>query len=167
MSVCLVFGWNLGILSTVTFTCHIYSLFTAGITKGPRDQSVCELLPDYYRFMHIVNLMDTVVTLIIPLVLIVLMNTLIAKNLIVFSRTFKKPRSPSSSHLNSIQVFIRLIEFGVFFLHLKQKKPDPQREMNRINLNWLIFVVLNYLPYLVADAGDFFLMFDIWSQASS
>lgn len=39
--------------------------------------------------------------------------------------------------------------------------------MNRINLNWLIFVVLNYLPYLVADAGDFFLMFDIWSQASS
>jgi len=88
----------------VTFTCHIYSLFTAGITKGPESRDQCELIPDYYKFMHVVNLMDTVVTLIIPLVLIVLMNTLIAKNLIVFSRTFKKPRSPSSTHLNSIQM---------------------------------------------------------------
>ena len=141
----------------MTFTCHIYSLFTAGITKGPESRDQCELIPDYYKFMHVVNLMDTVVTLIIPLVLIVLMNTLIAKNLIVFSRTFKKPRSPSSTHLNSIQVFIRHIAtccfaFSSFRVRHTKNQPPPNllhwnmasdiREMNNNNkitnhfMNW-------------------------------
>ena len=95
----------IGVLTLLTLTCHVYSLFTAGVTENANGHSMCELLPEYYRFMHVVNLMDTVVTLIIPLVLIVLMNTLIAKNLIVFSRTFKnQPRSASSSYHNATQV---------------------------------------------------------------
>jgi len=53
--------------------------------------------------MHIVNLVDTVVTLVIPLILILVMNALIAKNLYVFSRTFRKP--PVAQHsIIAIQV---------------------------------------------------------------
>ena len=90
----------ISVLTLTTLTCHVYSLFTAGITDaGPDGKSICDLLPAYYRFMHVVNLLDTVLTLVIPFILIVVMNTLIAKNLIVFSRTFnrKKSRSNNSS----------------------------------------------------------------------
>lgn len=83
-------------LTLVTIFMHVYSLFTAGITEVD-GKSICDLLPDYYKFMHIVNLVDTVITLVIPLILIVVMNALIAKNLLVFSRTFKKSRSSSGS----------------------------------------------------------------------
>lgn len=90
----------ISVLTLTTLTSHVYSLFTAGITDaGPDGKSICDLLPAYYRFMHVVNLLDTVLTLVIPFILIVVMNTLIAKNLIVFSRTFnrKKSRSNNSS----------------------------------------------------------------------
>ena len=94
-------------LTVTTLACHVYSLFTAGITDGgPDGKSTCDLLPDYYRFMHVVNLLDTVLTLVIPFILIVVMNTLIAKNLIVFSRTFNSSKSRSSSSSQHIQVSI-------------------------------------------------------------
>lgn len=95
-------------LTLVTLLSHVYSLFTAGITdsNNPEGKAMCDLLPDYYKFMHVVNLLDTVMTLVIPFILIVVMNSLIAKNLIVFSRTFnsKKSTRSSASSLQHIQV---------------------------------------------------------------
>ena len=101
----------IGSITITTLTCHIYSLFTAGIIEAPTASggnssangraAVCDLLPNYYQAMRVVNLVDTVVTLVIPLVLILVMNSLIARSLVQFSRTFKsgtnKHRSPSSS----------------------------------------------------------------------
>ena len=93
----------IGVLTIVTFLVHVYSLFAAGITEGENGAFVCDLLPDYYKFMHVVNLVDTVVTLVIPLILILVMNSLIAKNLFVFSRIFRKPPTSRSGSEN-IQV---------------------------------------------------------------
>ncbi len=89
----------IGVLTVVTFSVHIYSLFTAGITEdvSGSGRKMCGLKPDYYQLMHVVNVVDTVVTLVIPLVLIVVMNALIAKNLIVFNRSFKKSHNGQSS----------------------------------------------------------------------
>jgi len=83
----------IGVLTSLTLSLHIYSLFTAGISSTVEDPDYysCGLLPYYYKAMHIVNLVDTVVTLVIPLILILVMNALIAKSLFVFSRTFRKP----------------------------------------------------------------------------
>ncbi|KZS12306.1 thyrotropin-releasing hormone receptor [Daphnia magna] len=102
----------ISVLSFTTLSGHIYSLFTAGITDGPEGKSICDLLPAYYRFMHVVNLLDTILTLVIPFILIVVMNTLIAKNLIVFSRTFnrKKSRSNNSSAQHIQMKTIRMTE---------------------------------------------------------
>ena len=87
----------IGSITITTLTCHIYSLFTAGIIETSRaagqKKDVCDLLPNYYQAMRVVNLFDTVVTLVIPLVLMVFMNSLIARNLIKFSRTFKSGAS--------------------------------------------------------------------------
>jgi len=95
----------IGVLTFLTLSLHIYSLFTAGISSTDEDPDFysCGLLPHYYKAMHIVNLVDTVVTLVIPLILILVMNALIAKNLYVFSRTFRKP--PVAQHsIIAIQV---------------------------------------------------------------
>ena len=110
----------IGGITLTTLTCHIYSLFTAGVietsTSGANSTSsarprtaVCDLLPNYYQAMRIVNMADTVVTLVIPLMLIVVMNSLIAKSLVKFSRTFKSgcnKHRPSQCTIpeNNIQV---------------------------------------------------------------
>ncbi len=99
----------ISVLTLTTLTCHVYSLFTAGITDGgPEGKSTCDLLPDYYRFMHVVNLLDTVLTLVIPFILIVVMNTLIAKSLFVFSRTFNSNKS-RSSNASSQHIQVRFV----------------------------------------------------------
>lgn len=50
------------------------------------------MLPEYQNFMSVVNMVDTIVTLIIPLTLIIVMNTMIAHNLILFSRRVQAGR---------------------------------------------------------------------------
>lgn len=101
-------------LTLTTVTGHVYSLFTAGITESPEGKSICDLLPSYYRFMHVVNLLDTILTLVIPFILIVVMNTLIAKNLIVFSRTFNRKKSRSNnSSAQHIQVSLYIFPFKI------------------------------------------------------
>lgn len=114
----------IGCITITTLICHIYSLFNAGViettlsstvgansTGNARPRTaVCDLLPHYYQAMRIVNILDTVVTLVIPLILIVVMNSLIAKSLVKFNRTFKsgtnKHRSSPhhSNRENNIQV---------------------------------------------------------------
>ncbi|XP_044749961.1 uncharacterized protein LOC123310526 [Coccinella septempunctata] len=44
------------------------------------------MLPQYQEVMKIVNFVDTIVTLIVPLIMIILMNAMIARSLIMFRR---------------------------------------------------------------------------------
>ncbi|KAK9870897.1 hypothetical protein WA026_009853 [Henosepilachna vigintioctopunctata] len=77
------------VISTLLFlalTTQIYVLWVAGVIKIDDDGDQCAMLPEYNEFMKIVNFVDTIFTLIIPLVLIVLMNTMIVRGLITFRR---------------------------------------------------------------------------------
>ena len=71
--------------------------------------------------MHIVNLVDTGVTLVIPVILILVIDTLIAKNLYMFSCTFRK--SPVAQHaFIAIQVgpslvFLVRVDIVIRFIH--------------------------------------------------
>ena len=42
----------------------------------------CNMLEDYKELMNIINWVDTLLTLVIPFIMIVVMNTLIARQLI-------------------------------------------------------------------------------------
>lgn len=62
-----------------------YIFKTAGIIEQ-NGYEECEMLPVYHSFMNVVNCIDTIATLIVPLVLIVVMNTMIARNLFLFRK---------------------------------------------------------------------------------
>lgn len=92
-------------LSIVTLVVQAYSLITTGVTEngmakadvgGENDtdnsQTVerrCGLYPNYYQAMRVINTIDTIITLVIPIVLIVSMNALIIHSLFKSSRSFE------------------------------------------------------------------------------
>ncbi|XP_068082966.1 thyrotropin-releasing hormone receptor-like [Anabrus simplex] len=82
-------------LCVVGLLSHIYSFWTAGILRSPDGSGVCEMLGEYHEFMRIVNIVDSLVTLIVPLVLIIVMNTMITRNLLRFGRRFKQDQVTS------------------------------------------------------------------------
>ncbi|XP_044582329.1 neuropeptides capa receptor-like isoform X2 [Cotesia glomerata] len=88
------------ILTVLALVCHSYAFITAGVTKS-RDgvEDVCDLKPEYLEVMRVINITDTVASLILPLILIVVMNTMIMRNFLKFSRRFKQTTSvPGTSN---------------------------------------------------------------------
>lgn len=81
---CLVLG-----LTTVALVSQSYSFVTAGMVLNSNGSEVCEMLEEYHDTMRIINIVDTLVTLIGPFILIVTMNTMIARNLFLFRRRFQ------------------------------------------------------------------------------
>ncbi|XP_054260119.1 uncharacterized protein LOC128984776 [Macrosteles quadrilineatus] len=73
-------------LTLVALLTHSYSFVTAGIN----GQGVCDLREGYHETMRVINIIDSFLTLIVPLALIIVMNTMITRNLIRFSRRFKQ-----------------------------------------------------------------------------
>lgn len=69
-------------LTVTALLVHTYIFRVAGIL----DVGECEMKQEYYDFMRVVNVIDTFATLIVPYVLIVVMNTMIARNLFLFKK---------------------------------------------------------------------------------
>jgi hypothetical protein len=69
---------------------HTYSFVTAGLVRQYDGSVACDMLEEYREAMRIINIMDSLVTLIIPLILIIVMNTMIGRNLFKFRRRFKQ-----------------------------------------------------------------------------
>lgn len=73
-----------------------YSVVTAGILET-EDGEVCELLPEYLNAMRVINIVDTMITLVVPLFIIVAVNAAITRNLLAFRRRHLGPQRISSS----------------------------------------------------------------------
>lgn len=84
------------ILLGVSLLTHSYTFFTAGVIHTA-EGDVCELRETYHEMMRVINIVDTLVTLIIPVGLIIIMNAMIAKNLFQFSKHFRRHNGPSSN----------------------------------------------------------------------
>ncbi|XP_043267614.1 thyrotropin-releasing hormone receptor-like [Venturia canescens] len=82
-------------LVVAAFTLHSYAFFTAGVVhKDGHD--ICDLKIEWWEVMRIISIIDSIASLIVPLVLIVTMNTMITRNLLSFSRRFR--HSPEESN---------------------------------------------------------------------
>jgi hypothetical protein len=75
-------------LAVVALVSHLYSFLTAGIVKQQDGTELCDMPEESREIMRIINIIDSLVTLIIPLILIVVMNAMIAKNLLEFRKRF-------------------------------------------------------------------------------
>ena len=78
-----------GCLVVIALLSHMYSFVTAGLVTQEDGTEVCDMLEEYRETMRIINIVDSLVTLIAPLILIIVMNTMITRNLLKFSRRFK------------------------------------------------------------------------------
>ncbi|XP_018331819.1 thyrotropin-releasing hormone receptor isoform X2 [Agrilus planipennis] len=87
----------LTVLSLVALLSQLYLFWTAGIVKQREALYYvyygCDMRPEYKEFMKIVNFIDTITTLVVPLILIVTMNTMISRNLLVFKKRFRRDSS--------------------------------------------------------------------------
>ncbi|XP_045481183.1 neuropeptides capa receptor-like [Harmonia axyridis] len=77
---------TVSILILLAIISQLYTFWIAGIIENDFNEFECEMLPQYQEVMKIVNFIDTIVTLILPLVMIVAMNTMIARSLIMFRK---------------------------------------------------------------------------------
>lgn len=74
------------VLSGVAMVSQCYVFWTAGIGKNEINEDTCSMIPEQLPAMKVINTIDCVITLIIPFILIVVMNVMIARNLFNFSR---------------------------------------------------------------------------------
>lgn len=81
---------TISILTIIALLSHLYSFVIAGLVTNRNGYEVCDLREDYLQTMHIISIIDSIVSLIVPLVLIVGMNTMIMKKLVKFSRQFNQ-----------------------------------------------------------------------------
>lgn len=78
-------------LVCISLAVHTYVFVTSGIIKLEDGSEVCEMLEGYREAMRVINIIDSVLTLIAPLVLIVVLNAMIIYNLVKFSKKFNRP----------------------------------------------------------------------------
>ncbi|KAK4328749.1 hypothetical protein Pmani_000856 [Petrolisthes manimaculis] len=80
-------------LSAFSVTVHLYVFVTAGVIVHQDEDGVtiteCNLRMDYRGLMNVINWIDTLLTLVVPFIMIVVMNTLIARQLLKFSHRFR------------------------------------------------------------------------------
>ncbi|KAJ1529235.1 hypothetical protein ONE63_006037 [Megalurothrips usitatus] len=75
---------------TFALVAHIYTLKTRGVVRGQDGYDTCDLLEQHRGMMRVINLVDAIVTMVVPTILIIVMNTMITRNLVLFGRRFKQ-----------------------------------------------------------------------------
>lgn len=78
-----------------------YLFWTAGIIENI-DGPVCEMKQEYRDVMKIINIFDTTLTLIGPMVLIVIMNIMIARNIYLFKRRIQNKSCRFNGERNGV-----------------------------------------------------------------
>ncbi|XP_015594959.1 thyrotropin-releasing hormone receptor [Cephus cinctus] len=78
------------VLVVLAMASHSYSFVTAGVIKNQDGYEMCDLRIEYLETMRIISIIDSIASLVAPLVLIIVMNTMITRNLLRFSRKFKQ-----------------------------------------------------------------------------
>ncbi|XP_022908004.1 thyrotropin-releasing hormone receptor-like [Onthophagus taurus] len=72
-------------LTTVAMFIHAYVFWTSGVLQRENGLE-CEIVPELYSIMTVLNYFDTVFSFIMPFVLIVVMNVMIARSIFKFSK---------------------------------------------------------------------------------
>ncbi|XP_076625117.1 uncharacterized protein LOC143343773 [Colletes latitarsis] len=84
------------VLVILALASHSYSFVTAGVVPNKDGEEYCDLKVEYLETMKIISIIDSIASLIAPLVLIIVMNTMIMRNLLKFSRRFRETSTTST-----------------------------------------------------------------------
>lgn len=100
-------------LTVLALASHSYSFVTAGVVLHPDGDEMCDLKPEYLETMRIISIIDSIASLIVPLVLIIVMNTMIMRNLLKFGRRFNQEPGYTTNCPNREKSDINLNQFPV------------------------------------------------------
>ncbi|CAH1393624.1 unnamed protein product [Nezara viridula] len=84
------------VLTGIAVLFNTYSFFAVEM-KIDQGEEVCEMRDGYDEAMRIISIIDAILTLIVPLFLIIIMNTMIMKNLLKFGESLERSSSVSRS----------------------------------------------------------------------
>lgn len=104
------------VLTIFALASHSYSFVTAGVVQNQDGDEVCDLRIEYLETMRIISIIDSIVSLIVPLVLIIVMNTMIMRNLLKFGRRFNQEPGYTANCANREKADINLNQIPVSFL---------------------------------------------------
>lgn len=104
------------VLTILALVSHSYSFVTAGVVKNQGGDEMCELKAEYWQTMRIISIIDSIASLIVPLVLIIVMNTMIMRNLLKFGRRFNQEPGYTTNCSNREKSDINLNQIPVSFL---------------------------------------------------
>ncbi|KAL6419930.1 hypothetical protein ACFW04_011047 [Cataglyphis niger] len=121
------------VLTFFALASHSYCFVTAGVIRNQDGDEMCDLRIEYLEIMRIISIIDSIASLIVPLVLIIVMNIMIMRNLLEFGRRFNQEqpgtancvnREKADINLNRIPLsfcFSYVIRLCVFFFTLARK----------------------------------------------
>lgn len=112
------------ILTVLALISHSYSFVTAGVTRHPEAGELCLMKKEWTEVMRIVSIVDSIASLIAPIILIVVMNAMITRNLLKFGRRFRPTPeicltqfpSRERSEINLHQMQVRLDRYFIRFV---------------------------------------------------
>ncbi|KMQ83804.1 neuropeptides capa receptor [Lasius niger] len=100
------------VLTIFALASHSYSFVTAGVVRNQDGDEVCDLRIEYLETMLIINIIDTIASVIVPLVLIIVINTMIIRNL-KFGRRFNQEPGSTANCANREKSDINLNQIPV------------------------------------------------------
>ncbi|CAL1689866.1 unnamed protein product [Lasius platythorax] len=101
------------VLTIFALASHSYSFVTAGVVRNQDGDEVCDLRIEYLETMRIISIIDSIASLIVPLVLIIVMNTMIMRNLLKFGRRFNQEPGSTANCANREKSDINLNQIPV------------------------------------------------------
>jgi hypothetical protein len=124
-----------GCTTGISLLLNAYVVFTAGVVRHGQVEA-CDMKSEYHDIMKIITVVDSLLTLVVPSVLIVLMNSVIIRNLMEFRQQLRVDMGAedSSEPSNSIPMVSLRDEFGCFVICLGSLiLCDAQRDNGRVN----------------------------------
>lgn len=103
------------VLTFFALASHSYCFVTAGVIRNQYGDEMCDLRIEYLEIMRIISIIDSIASLIVPLVLIIVMNIMIMRNLLEFGRRFNQEQPGNANCVNREKADINLNRIPVSF----------------------------------------------------
>ncbi|XP_065350231.1 thyrotropin-releasing hormone receptor-like isoform X2 [Cloeon dipterum] len=92
------------VILALSLLCNLYTLFTTG-KEDPKQGFVCDMKPQTLQYLKGIFVADLMLSLVIPLVMISIMNTLVVQSLVRSRSQLKFNVTASSSNAETIMIY--------------------------------------------------------------
>ncbi|KAL6436554.1 hypothetical protein ACFW04_004788 [Cataglyphis niger] len=148
------------VLTFFALASHSYCFVTAGVIRNQDGDEMCDLRIEYLEIMRIISIIDSIASLIVPLVLIIVMNIMIMRNLLEFGRRFNQEQPGTANCVNREKADINLNRIPVNVMsssrNLGSTRFNQESITKMLVLISTVFILLNLPSYVIRLCVFFF-----------